>query len=426
MGTWPLDRLKKVLILAGNPLCHNPRALKEAEALSSCGFEVEILGAGIQPEVRERNAKLCEGKAWRFIPLPESQIAWGNMARKSRRKIGNLVQRFFGRENHWQLGWMADELLKGGRKRRADLYLAQSEAGMWAAEQLRHEGKRVGVDMEDWFSEDLLPEARRGRPIRLLKKLERNLLCEGVYSSCTSEAMADALVKEYGCRRPVVVRNVFPRKDREGLDGKWKDRPGMAKWTERNDPTAERPEEAPVSIHWFSQTVGPGRGLEILFEALEGMEGSWELHLRGNLKGYESWLEKVCPTSVRQRLAVHGLVGNEELLSRIAEHDIGYAGELKDPPSRDLTITNKFFQYLQAGLAVVASDTAGQKEAVREADGGISLFSPERVEELRERLNELLSDPKDLFSQRKKAWAAGGRLNWEVESRRLLANISSA
>ena len=297
---------------------------------------------------------------------------------------------------------------------------------MWAAEQLRREGKRVGVDMEDWFSEDLLPKARKGRPIQLLKTLEKDLLCHGSYSSCTSEAMADALVKEYGCRRPTVVRNVFSLKDREGLDGKWKDRPGMAKWMERNDPTAERPKDAPVSIHWFSQTVGPGRGLEILFQALEGVEGSWELHLRGNLKGYESWLEKVCPTSVRQRLAVHGLVGNEELLSRIAEHDIGYAGELKDPPSRDLTITNKVFQYLQGGLAVVASDTAGQKEATREADGAISLFSVENAEELRERLNELFSDPKKLSSQRKKAWAGGGKLNWEVESRRLLANISSA
>jgi len=423
MGTWPLDRLKKVLILAGNPLCHNPRALKEAEALSSCGFEVEILGAGIQPEVRERNAKLCEGKAWRFIPLPESQIAWGNMARKSRRKIGNLVQRFFGRENHWQLGWMADELLKGGRKRRADLYLAQSEAGMWAAEQLRHEGKRVGVDMEDWFSEDLLPEARRGRPIRLLKKLERNLLCEGVYSSCTSEAMADALVKEYRCRRPTVVRNVFPQKDREGLDGKWRDRPGMARWMVKNDPTAERPKEAPVSIHWFSQTVGPGRGLEILFQTLEGMEGNWELHLRGNLKGYEEWLEGARPESVRKRMSVHGLVENEELLSRIAEHDIGFAGELGEPISRNLTITNKFFQYLQAGLAVVASDTEGQVEAASEAQGAVQVFRGGEKTSLAEKLGGLLRDRGALQNTRQAAWQAGAKFTWENESQRMQAAL---
>ena len=416
----------KVVLLTGNPLCHNPRVLKEAEALAAAGHKVEVLGSGVSQEYRERDAKLAQGKKWKFTGLLAGQSAYGKFMQRAKRFLGNEAHRLLGRENRWQLGPMAEALLKEGRKRRADLYIAHSEAGMWAAEQLRREGHRVGVDLEDWYSEDLLAEARKGRPIQLLKTLEKDLLCHGSYSSCTSEAMADALVKEYGCRRPTVIRNVFPIKDREGLDGKWKDRPGMAQWMERNDPTAERPKEAPVSIHWFSQTVGPGRGLEILFEALEGMEGNWELHLRGNLKGYEKWLEGVCPAQVRNKLTVHELVGNEELLSRIAEHDIGYAGELKEPPSRDLTITNKVFQYLQGGLAVVASDTAGQKEATREADGGISLFSPERVEELRERLNELLSDPKDLFSQRKKAWAAGGKLNWEVESRRLLANISSA
>jgi len=416
----------KVVLLTGNPLCHNPRVVKEAEALAAAGHEVEVLGSGVSEEYRERDAKLARGKKWKFTGLMAGQSGCGKFMQRTKRFMGNQAHRLLGRENRWQLGPVAEALLKEGRKRRAELYIAHSEAGMWAAEQLRREGKRVGVDMEDWFSEDLLPKARKGRPIQLLKTLEKDLLCHGSYSSCTSEAMAEALVKEYGCRRPTVIRNVFPIKDREGLDGKWKDRPGMAKWTERNDPTAERPEEAPVSIHWFSQTVGPGRGLEILFQALEGMEGSWELHLRGNLKGYESWLEKVCPTSVRQRMLVHGLVGNEELLSRIAEHDIGYAGELKDPPSRDLTITNKLFQFLQAGLAVVASEMAGQKEAAREADGGISLFSPERVEELKACLKELFSDPKKLSSQREKAWAAGSKLIWEVESRRLLASIPSA
>jgi len=279
--------------------------------------------------------------------------------------------------------------------------------------------------MEDWFSEDLLPEARKGRPIQLLKTLEKDLLCYGSYSSCTSEAMADALVKEYGCRRPTVVRNVFPQKDREGLDGKWKDRPGMAQWMERNDPTAERPKEAPVSIHWFSQTVGPGRGLEILFEALEGMEGNWELHLRGNLKGYEKWLEGVCPAQVRNKLTVHELVGNEELLSRIAEHHIGFAGELKEPRSRDLTITNKVFQYLQGGLAVMASDTAGQKELAHEAKGALQLFPVGSVAGLQKIISKIFREAGVRETTRQRAWAAAERLGWERESERVIKNLSS-
>ena len=391
---------------------------KEAEALASGGYEVEVLGSGASAAYRERDEKLMAAKSLKFTVLMSDPSAVEKLISRAQRYLGNQVHRWLGWENSWQLGPMAAALLKEGRKRDAFLYIAHSEVGMWAAEQLRKEGKRVGVDMEDWFSEDLLPEARRERPIRLLKELEKNLLCHGVHSTCTSEAMADALVEAYGCRRPTVIRNVFPCKDREQLDGKWKDRPGMAKWMPRNDPEAVRPKEAPVSIHWFSQTVGPGRGLEALFQALDGLEGDWELHLRGNLRGYEGWLEKVCPTGLRARLKVHGLVENEELLSRIAEHDIGFAGELHEPISRNLTITNKFFQYLQGGLAVVASDTKGQEEAASLAEKAVQVFPCGDSTALRHAVARWILSSDTLGKARQAAWGTGVKLCWEKEAER--------
>ena len=38
-----MDEGKKTVLLGGNPLCHNPRIFKEAEALAARGQEVEIL-----------------------------------------------------------------------------------------------------------------------------------------------------------------------------------------------------------------------------------------------------------------------------------------------------------------------------------------------------------------------------------------------
>jgi glycosyltransferase involved in cell wall biosynthesis len=408
----------RLVLLSGNPLCHNPRVFKEAEVLAGGGYEVEVLGSGASLAYRQHDEKLAAGKKWKFTGLLSDSNAAKKILFRARGKLGNQAHRLFGCENYWQFGPMAELLWKEGKKRNADLYIAHSEAGMWAAEQLRKDGKSVGVDMEDWFSEDLLPEARRSRPIRLLKKLENNLLCEGVHSTCTSEAMADALVQAYGCRRPTVIRNVFPLEDREQLDGKWKDRPGMARWMPSNDPRMTRPQEAPVSIHWFSQTIGPGRGLETLFQTLDGLEGNWELHLRGNLRGYEKWLEKACPVSVRKKLKVHGLVDNKELLSRIAEHDIGFAGELSEPPSRNLTITNKFFQYLQAGLAVVASDTEGQMEGASEAKGVVGVFKVGNETELRARMAELIPDRTLLGKKQSSSWDAGTKLSWENEKTR--------
>ena len=112
------------------------------------------------------------------------------------------------------------------------------------------------------------------------------------------------------------------------------------------------------SIHWYSQTIGPGRGLEDLLAALPHLEHVAEVHLRGQpVVDFNAWLSVRVPQAWRHRVFVHSLVPNEQLLSRIAEHDIGFAGEMKYCKSRDLTITNKILHYLLAGLAVVASDT---------------------------------------------------------------------
>ena len=71
--------------------------------------------------------------------------------------------RRFGREGDAQLSYCTRELLTAAQQLAADLYIAHSEPGLWVAAQLARMGRRIGVDMEDWFSEDLLPEARRDR-----------------------------------------------------------------------------------------------------------------------------------------------------------------------------------------------------------------------------------------------------------------------
>jgi glycosyltransferase involved in cell wall biosynthesis len=413
-----------VVLLTGNHPASNPRVVKEADAFTEAGYEVTVVGGAFLPEMNARDEKIVQGRGWSYRKAYDLTCGGpGPFLLKLQRKLGELAWRNLGLANQWQLFYGTGRLLKEAFDIDANLTIAHWEPALPAAVELMKRGTKVGVDMEDWFSEDLLPEARRTRPIRLLKQLEKNLLCHGVHSTCTSEAMADALVKAYGCRRPTVIRNVFPLKDRESIDRKWKDRPAMAKWMPSNDPQVARPKEAPVSIHWFSQTIGPGRGLETLFRALDGLEGDWELHLRGNLKGYEPWLERACSAFVKERVKVHRQVENEELPSRIAEHDIGFAGELPEPLSRNLTITNKFFQYLQAGLAVVASDTAGQIEGASEAGGAVWVFPSGGRVSLAEKVGGLLRDRGALQKTRQFAWQAGARLTWENESQRILATL---
>ena len=55
----------------------------------------------------------------------------------------------------------------------------------------------------------------------------------------------------------------------------------------------------------------------------------------------------------------------------IATYDVGLALEPNTPLNKDLTISNKILQYLNAGLAVFATPTQGQREVLsHEASAG--------------------------------------------------------
>ncbi len=271
-----------------------------------------------------------------------------------------------------------------------------------------------------------MPGSRSAELTAALKTAERSALNQSLACWCTSQAMAAALGEACQTEDPLVVRNVFPRRFREAIDGRWADRPAMAKLSAANKPALPRPAEAPLSFHWFSQTIGPGRGLEEVFAALAGVEGDWELHLRGSLGNYGTWLEINCPSGVRSRVKLHALAGTDELTSRIAEHDVGLACEARQPRSRDLTITNKVFQYLQAGLAVVASDTSGQKEAAHLAHGAVELYRAGDPESLRMLLQQLVLNREKLKVMRAAAWEVGSLLCWENEAPKLVEAVVAA
>lgn len=224
--------------------------------------------------------------------------------------------------------------------------------------------------------------------------------------------MSEALATEFECRPPAVVYNAFPWSDRQTLDAQFKD---------RRDPTLP-------SLHWYSQTLGAGRGLEDLVAALPLVKRKIELHLRGNpTKGFVDWLYTSLSEELRSRVFIHELVSNEDLLSRIAEHDIGLAGEQTYCRSRDLTITNKILHYLLAGLAVVASDTLGQREVAEQAKGAVSIYRADDPSSIAERLNILLSNPECLkYSKIAALKAAERTFCWERQSTGLLSSAKIA
>ena len=385
-------------------------------ALERAGYDVEVLGGWFNPALKARDQELMAKFKFRFRPLHDlTEQPALRLWLRIRGRLANLIHAKTGCENRWQLGYFVSSLQRAVRHRTADLFIAHSEQALFPLFQLSTfsiQQFRVGVDMEDWFSEDLLPEARKQRPVKLLRSLEAKLLRDGVYTTCPSRAMSEALAKEYGCRPPIVIYNAFPWADRATLDGKIKD---------RGDRTVP-------SLHWYSQTLGQGRGLEELFAALPHVRHPLEIHLRGHpVSGFQGWLQERLPENWRSCVFVHNLVSNDELLSRIAEHDIGFAGEQKYALNKELTISNKILHYLLAGLAVVASDTAGQREVAEQADGAVRLYPSGDVGALAARLNEWLENPGSLAAAKAAALrAAENTFCWEHQVPALFQSVKNA
>jgi glycosyltransferase involved in cell wall biosynthesis len=402
--------LARILILIGGHLCTAPRPQKEAGALAAAGHEVTIRGAWFDSELGKRDHLLLTGSKWSFEPFVDFRLSSKSLTRTRVRLRRRVARELFSRFSWFTpdlLGYGVSQMLAVARRAKADLTIVHSEGGLWAGSRLLDEGFKVGVDFEDWFSEDLLPEARAARPINELKNLEKHLARECVYSLTTSQALSNALAEAYQAPKPVVVYNVFPFAERASIDQQYRDR-----------------REAGVpSLHWFSQTIGRGRGLETLFQALPHLQMVVEVHLRGECnEDVRRWIESMISVEwAKNRVFIHATVPNDELLSRIAEHDIGLAIEHADPPSRNLSVTNKLFQYLQAGLAVIATETAGQREIMERCPAAGRLIPVDDALALASALNELLCRPGALAAAKAASVAAvNDAFCWEKQSHTLL------
>lgn len=372
-------RVTKIVIISGQHASQDPRAVKEADVLHAAGLRVEMLGVWSEPSLAKADQRLLDGRGWTYTPVVDCRAGvMGPWPRFRARVAGRLARdayRRLGIQSPALLGPAAQALLAAARERDAALTIGHKEIGLWACCRLMDEGRRAGVDFEDWYSEDLLPDGRVSRPVAWLRRMEQRALSLAPYRMCASHAMSRALAEAYQCAPPDVMWNVFPWADRKTLDGK----------------RLDRRDSAMPSICWHSKTLGPGRGLEDLIAALPRLQVAVEVHLRGNASNdYVQQLLRPLAPELRARVFVHPPAAPGELLSRVAEHDIGLAAEQTYCRSRELTITYKLCQYPIAGLAVVASDTPGQREGAEQIPGGIVLYSSGSPESLADALRPWL------------------------------------
>jgi glycosyltransferase involved in cell wall biosynthesis len=396
----------RILIVTSGSLSRNPRPAKEATELAKAGYQVTVLHPGEGPECAALDAGLAASAGFQEAVMTPAAAALPRLTRRLQRWLAVRAIRL-GVESVAALG-AGRALLARARELPADLTIVHNEISLWAGRQLMREGRRVAADIEDWYSEDLQVDERQHRPLRLLRELERHMLNRAAYVSTTSAALGGALHARYGGHPPLTLTNSFPLQP---------------------DPRNTRPPgNAPPAFFWFSQTLGPGRGLEAFLELWRQLTKPSRLVLLGEPRpGYADHLRSLCPSSLRSQLEFQGLVPPAQLAGVIARQDIGLALEDNSIPSRDYTITNKILQYLNAGLAVVATPTAGQWEVLRAAPQCGLMLAPGAAAQSIAALDTWLGDRARLQQAQAAARAAAERIYcWELEAPKLRRAVQTA
>ena len=176
------------------------------------------------------------------------------------------------------------------------------------------------------------------------------------------------------------------------------------------------------SLVWISQIIGPGRGLELLFEALSFVKQLISVHLIGENKlPFE--IIKDIPKNVK--IVFHDSILPTKIPQYLTQFDLGIAFEDQLPISRDFTITNKVFHYFNSGIGILATCTNGQNEIKKLVPEAVELVerNPKQIALL---IDQLLSDRSRIKKMKKASLTAGKTLfNYTNELNKLTTLIEN-
>lgn len=404
--------MTQVCLITQAHIAHNPRLVKEADALSAAGYSVRVVSRQVLPALVERDAGLMRGRDWHHDPLMKVG-SFESSLRRARTNVYQMLVHMGLISGIAERALFEDypQLLRKAIEQPAALYIAHNlEALPVAHAAARKHQASLGFDSEDLHSGEFLPTDGDSIRKRVVDFIETKYLPDCDYVSAPSPQVADALASRYGIPKPLVIYNTFPWEDRDALDGLMKDRRGDG-----------------LSLYWYSQTIGLDRGLQDVIRAAGLLDGPFQIHLRGSLSAAVKTelmsLARDC--GISEKLFFLATVPPGELLSRAAEHDVGLALETPDAPSRALSVSNKMFLYMLAGLGVATTDIPGQSHVLSCCPAAGFLYKPNDYQEMARQLQKWLSNPSSLLAAKQASLeAAKTRWNWESESRKFVERVS--
>jgi glycosyltransferase involved in cell wall biosynthesis len=305
---------------------------------------------------------------------------------------------YFSRKDYQSYVW--HKLLQ----HQADIVHVHDLPLLWLGNQLAKEWQaRLVYDAHEiYYEQDTLSSAQKKK----LAKQERRLIKKVDIFSTINDAIAEYFSLKYGVS-PLILMNCT-------------DMPADGDGQASRDLLRERgavPLDAKVVLYqgWYSHE----RNLLTLVQAAEFLSentyliligyGDYEKEMRAALEG-KLWADKV---------RFIGQVDSKDILMYTAGADLGVIPYQPIDLNHKLCSPNKFFEYVQSGVPVLAQDLIFFRR-MEELYGVVSTGDLSYVSGMAEAINLLIDNDGRLDTMRTACNVAAKTLNWETEGQKLI------
>jgi len=406
--------MHRICLVTPSHPASNPRLVKEAEALLAAGYDVHVVAGRYFPPLDPFDEEIYRDARWNRTRVDYSagfRVTLGKLHRRfARYRLARGIPPTLScamRAHHVAI----PQLAAAAARVRADLYIGHCLAGLAAAGlAAERTGAKLGFDAEDFHPAETDEASADPVEIASIKTIESHWLPRCVHLTAASPLIAAAYRDRYGIREPVTVLNVFPS---------------------ASAPSAPVTPASggPARLYWFSQTLGPGRGLELLLPVLARMSAPCSLHLRGlPSPGFPEALQTAAKASgFTGPIEFLPIAPADDMIRLAAPYDLGLSLEQSSPLNRDLCLTNKVFTYLLAGIPQLMTPTAAHRDFAPSLGDAALVGDLANRAKTAAQLDAWLANPARVASSRRTAWRlARERYCWDVEQTALVAAVRQA
>ncbi len=370
---------RKIVMLVISEVWRDPRVEREARALAAAGFEVEILFPDYFSHIYS-GTFASWGERISFSPLPMESY-----------KFIFGFPYLFGRS-----------YLEAAAKRKPYAFhchdLNTALVGLAAA---RITGAYCVCDFHEWYSENVSWEPVKGEfvPHHFLKKrmfrwAEKLALKHATAVITVCDSIARELTRMSQRHRQILVVKNTPRL------------PAMIQLPQSPGLRESLSIDANMFLILYSGGTGPSRFLEPVIEALS-LAPSAVLVIRGpgiDVFGAH-YLRIASAHGVQHRVFCLPPVPSQEVIPSSAGADAGIWTLANLCQNFAYALPNKIFEYLAAGLPILAADYPEVRGIVDKYEAGVC-FDPNKPESIAAAINCMAQDPEKFRVLRKNAAAA--------------------